>query len=158
MLNDETRKAISLNPNFADKQLLGDLAELFAGKEEALCFLKLYGDYGELVDDQVDESKDINRTQEIDRLKMELSVNPYFLKNYTALWIVERLVHNTFFDSVKWEKSNSEWKRRDAKALSHCGYMMLFAVILIEFGMEELNKFSLRFREHAHLKHLNDPI
>lgn len=144
------------NPNFADKQLLRDIAELFFEKPEAISYLHLYGQHCEIVDDNVDEEKSVERIEEQARIASDIAAHPYWQKNYYALWCVERLIHNTYFDSVKWEKSEEEWKRRDAKALSHCGYNMLFAVILIEFGADTLKNISLRFREHAHLRHLND--
>jgi hypothetical protein len=59
---------------------------------------------------------------------------------------------------VEWELSEIEWKRRDARALNHCAYNMLFAVIILECGDAALRKISVRFREHAHERHINDPI
>jgi len=158
MLTQHTLLNIANNPNFADKQLLTELTELFADKPEAYEFLKLYGDYGEIVDDVIDEERNLDTIETAARLCHAVNNCAYWNKWKHCLFLVERLVHNTYFDSVKWEKSNANWKRRDAKCLSHCGYNMLFAVILLEFGEETLNKFSLRFREHAHLKHINDPI
>lgn len=96
--------------------------------------------------------------QQADELVQKIGNCAYWQRNQSCLWVVRWLVHNQYFDTTKWEKDEEEWKRRDAKAMSHCGYLMLFAVILIEFGVEKLNEISLRFRTHAHLRHVNDPI
>ena len=157
-LTPETLASIANNPNFTDKKLLTEIVELFAERTEAYEFLRLYGEYGEMIDDIVDEEKNLDTIEKAARLVNAVNNCSYWRKYQHSLMLVERLVHNTYFDSVKWEKSNSEWKRRDAKCLSHCGYNMLFAVILIEFGEETLSKFSLRFRTHAHLRHIHDPI
>lgn len=158
MLNQETLEAIQGNTNFEDKELLKELAVLFNDRPEAVHFLKLYGDYCEIMDDIVDEEKVLLNIDRAGQLRMEISGTPYFQKHQYILWIVERLIHSTYFDSAKWEHATEEWKRRDAKCLSHCAYNMLFAVIIIEFGYDKLRELSLRFREHAHSRHLHDTI
>lgn len=156
MLSEQTIKQIANNGNFTDKKLLSDLTELFQDKSEACEYLHLYGQYIELVDDLVDEEPQVDRVQEATKYAALIGNCSYWNKWKGYLYLVERLIHNTYFDSVIWEKSNTDWKRKDAKCLSHVGYNMLFAVILIEFGEDKLREYSIRFREHAHLKHLND--
>ncbi len=158
MLNEETLKAIAENPNFEDKQLLTEITELFKDKPEAIQFLHLYGEYCEVMDDLVDEVVYTEMVDKAGQLRMQIGQCPYWQMHNKHLWVVEQLIHNTYFDSVKWEDSKEEWQRRDAKALSHCAYNMLFAVILLEFGADVLNKISLRFREHAHKRHLHDTV
>lgn len=149
---------IARNDNFEDKELLREIAELFVDKPDAAEFIHMYGTYCEVMDDLVDEEPSVDRIELSGRLRMQLSGCAYWQKHVAHLWLVERLIHNTYFDSVRWEKSDEEWKRRDAKVLSHAAYNMLFSVILLEFGYEKLAEISLRFREHAHLRHLNDTI
>lgn len=158
MLSQETLQNIAQNQNFVDKSLLLELTELLKDKAEASEFLFLYGQYGELMDDVVDEPQSIVTTERMADFANKVNNCAYWIKHRQYLWVIERLIHNAYFDTVRWEKADEEWKRRDAKAMSHCGYYMLFAVILIEFGIEKLNEISLRFRNHAHLKHINDPI
>lgn len=155
-LTQQNIEAIANNPNFKDKELLADLCKLFDGHDEAIQFVHLYGEYCEVMDDLVDEDKSINRIEKAGRLRMDISVHPYWLKWCGQLAIVERLIHNQYFDMVIWESADEEWKQRDARALNHCAYLMLFAIIMIEFGDETLKKFSLRFRNHAHERHLED--
>lgn len=158
MLDQQVLENIQRNNNFVNKELLKEITELLKDKPDAVEFLYLYGEYGELLDDVVDESPEILRAQRVDEYVIKLNNCKYWQQHMQYLWVVRWLVHNSYFDSVKWEHSDVEWKRRDAKCLSHSGYLMLFAVILIEFGIDKLNEISLRFREHAHLKHINDPI
>jgi hypothetical protein len=158
MITSANIAAIANNNNFKDKELLKDLCTLFEDKKEAVQFIHLYGEYCELMDDLVDEEKNIERIEKAGRLRMDISVHPYWLKWCGQLAIVERLIHNQYFDMVIWEQADEIWKRRDARALNHCAYLMLFSIILIEFGDETLKKFSLRFRNHAHERHINDSI
>lgn len=163
MQNDQTtidilKNICEKNEHFQDKELLLELSQLFLEKSEAVQFLHLYGTHCELIDDLVDEKTTPELVDKLGQLRMDIDACPFWNKHKTYLFLVERLIHNTYFDSVKWEKSEDEWKRRDAKALSHVAYNMLFAVIIIEFGYETLEKYSIRFREHAHKRHINDPV
>lgn len=157
-LTQQNIEAIANNDNFSDKELLQDLCVLFEGKQDAIHFLHLYGEYCELMDDLVDEEKNVGSIEKAGRIRMEISSHPYWLLRREQLKVVECLIHNQYFDMVEWEQSDEEWKRRDARALNHCAYLMLFSVILIEFGYDTLKKLSLRFRNHAHSRHLEDAI
>lgn len=151
-------KAVANNPNFDDKELLADICTMFEGHNEASEFILLYGAYIEPIDDLVDEEKDVKNVRLVGELAARLFNCTYWKKWGNCLYLVERLIHNTYFDSVVWESADEEWKRRDAKCLSHAGYNMLFAVVLLEFGEDALKGLSLRFREHAHKRHLGDKI
>lgn len=155
-LTQQNIQAIANNKNFKDKDLLRELCELFHGHDEAIQFVHLYGEYCEVMDDLVDEEKSVETIERAGSLRMTISSHPYWLLHAGQLALVERLIHHQYFDMVVWESSDEEWKRRDARALNHCAYNMLFSVILLEFGDEALKKFSLRFREHAHERHLED--
>lgn len=157
-LTQKNIEAIANNPNFKDKELLTDLCKLFEGRDEAIQFVHMYGEYCEVMDDLVDENKNIDSIERAGRIRMDISSHPYWLLRGSQLSLVERLIHHQYFDMVVWETADEIWKRRDARALNHCAYNMLFAIILIEFGDETLKKFSLRFRNHAHERHINDVI
>jgi len=135
-----------------------EVEQLLSTRPEALEFLTLYGEYCHVMDDLVDEAVTPEMVDKSGLLRMKISLCEYWKKHQRHLWVVERLIHHTYFDCVKWERSTEEWKRTHAKALSHCSYNMLFAVLLLEFGSEVLQKYSLRFREFSHLRHINDTI
>lgn len=115
----------------------------------AFNFLCKYIEYIHCIDDCDDEAKDLKRNAKLTRLAFEVFNHDYWTKWRQSLMIVERLIHNAYRDSVIWEQE-SIWKRRDAKVLNQRGYDMLFAIILIEFGEDKLEEFSLQFREYSH--------
>lgn len=115
----------------------------------AFNFLCKYIEYIHLIDDVVDEEKKVEDILKMTQKAFEVFNHDYWLKWRQSLLIVERLIHNAYKDSIVWE-NDSIWKRRDAKVLNQRGYDMLFAIILIEFGEDKLNEFSLLFREYSH--------
>lgn len=138
--------------------LLDKVNSLLADKPNACEFVNAYVQYIEVVDDLVDEEKDTANVRKCVEMSAKV-FNCNYWKQYGAnLILLDRVIARTYFDSAVWEKSSEEWKRRDAKCLSHSGYLMLFAVIIIEFGEDKLNEFSLEIREYAHMKHINDKI
>ena len=158
MQTEEILKAVARNNNFQNKQLLLKLAEMLKGRLECLEFLNLYASYGEVVDDLVDDPGNSFNVQKADELSVKIGECVYWKTHQQYLWCIRWIIHNQYFDSVKLEASTEYWKRRDAKVLSHAGSMMLFAVILIEFGIDKLNEISMEFREHMYERHKDDPI
>lgn len=144
------------NPNFINQELYNKYVNMFVGHEEAWDFLKLSNAYFEIVDDLIDEPKDDDRNKRLTALAGLFYNHSYWIKHRTTLWIVERLIRCQYLDSVTWEHSNEEWKKRDAKALSHASTNLVFAVVLIEFGQDVLDNFSSDFRANAHQLHLKD--
>lgn len=116
----------------------------------AFNFLCKYIEYIHLIDDIVDEDKCIDRILQTTQKAFEVFNHDYWIKYRLSLMLVERLVHNAYRDSTRWEIEDIEWKKRDAKVLNQRGYDMLFAIIMIEFGEDKLNEFSLLFREYSH--------
>jgi len=141
-------------------ELFTELESFFhaSGKQEAWKFLLHFTDYIEGVDDLVDEPKNIELVNKVAAKAMALYSSSYWGENKRELYLVARLIHFTYFDIVEWELSDEIWKKQHAKVLSHCGYNMLLAILLHEFGDFAYQRFSVQIREHAHLKHLNDPI
>lgn len=147
-----------MNPHFIDQKLVEEYQQMFVGHEEAWDFIKLSNAYFEIVDDLIDEPKDIERIKRCTALAGLFYNHSYWIKHRTTLWIVERLIRCQYLDSVEWEKSEEQWKREHAKVLSHPSVNLVFTIILIEFGQDVLDNFSARFRENAHRLHLGDPI
>ncbi len=140
------------------KKLDEDICKLFENKQEAKEFLLLYSEMGGLIDDIVDEQKNTNTIRRGTLLLSKCYNCNYWLKWHNSLLVTDRLIHNQYFDSVEWESSYEQWKREHAKVYSHAGIQMTLAVILIEFGDIELEKWSLRFREYAYNRHKEDKI
>lgn len=139
------------------------LEELFKNNLDALFFINHYCSYCHLVDDIQDNESTTETLRIIGNLATIVYNCNYWRKYSQTLLLVDVLIQNTYFDSVKWEKSSGEstilsWKQRDARVMSRCGYNMIFAVIYLEFGSEKLNELSLQFREETHLKQGHDKL
>lgn len=133
---------------------------LLQHNQDAIEYILLYGNYVEMWDDSVDEvlsyDENVAHLSKMQALGIKIYSHPYWLKYAPILAVVDALNNLTYFDSVKWESATEEWKRIDAKCLSHTAYNMLFAVLIIECGIEAARSLSLEFREGAHLRHLSD--
>lgn len=147
-----------LNLQDLNCEMVRELQQLFKNNGEAYHFLCICFDYQHHVDDMVDQDKPFS-LRETTSLAAVMFNHSYWKKWGERLYLVERLVHNTYFDSVEWEQDGlHKWKRKDARVLGNCGYNMLFAVILIEFGENALTQFSLKFREYVHLSCREDEV
>jgi hypothetical protein len=137
--------------------VVAEISEILRKNPEASRFITAYGQYVEHIDDMVDEDKEVELIDKSSFLASQIFSSNYWLKNAHYLLIVEQLIHIIYFNTLKWEKAEELWKRRDAKAMSHCGYYMLFAVLLLETQDPALvQKISLGFMERCHVYHLND--
>lgn len=132
------------------EHLQKNLQTLFTGRIAAFEFICLYLDYCHMVDDLVDEDKNIERINDTVSQASRVFNCSYWKQYGNSLLLVDRLIHNKYFDCVTWEHSEEQWKNEHARVLNHCGYDMLFAVILIEFGEGKLNELSLDYRNFAH--------
>lgn len=121
---------------------------------EALQFVDLYAKYIHAIDDIVDESFNPELIVSTFNLAANIYSLPFWIKHHNELLVVVNLMSNQYSDVVGWEKSNDKWKRREAQALSHVGYNMLFAVVLLVAGYGALRECSSKFRAWSHFTHL----
>jgi hypothetical protein len=134
------------------------LLKIQAERPEAFEFLVLFGQHCAAIDDIVDEEKDSALVKQSVLYSTRMYNCNYWRKWGHTLVLLERVIVNSYFDSVKWEKAEEEWKRQVAKVHSHDGMLMTFAVILIEYGDEALAEVSLAWREQAYELHKHDKI
>ena len=131
--------------------------DLLVDNQEAYNFVIAYGEYVEIIDDMVDEEKNTELVAKFTSLATLLFSSNYWQKNGQQLILVEGLIHVMYFATVQWENAIEPWKRRDAKAMSHVGYYMLFAILLLETRDTKLvEEIALEFMECAHLHHFED--
>lgn len=135
------------------KEAYQEIYDLIGHNNEACKFVLMYGDYVEMIDDIVDEPKNPALILKAFNHAMALFSLPFWIQNHQALILVDCLINNEYADSLEWEKSEEGFKQADAKVMSHCGYNMMFAVVLLVSGYEGLRKISAKFRQWAHLKH-----
>lgn len=127
-----------------------ELFNILEGHKDARDFVFMYCQYVHAIDDCVDEERSTEQTARTIKLAALVFNSAYWNKWKQTLYVLERVIYCNYFDSVEWEKSNEAWKRRDAKVLNQSGYLMIFAVILIELGEDKLKEVSLRMREYMH--------
>lgn len=141
-------------------ELLAKLHAMLQHNPSAIDFIVAYGEQAEIADDLADENlnkaEKAEKLQRLTNLSSRLYSSDYWHQNRAQLLMVEQLNNLTFFDTYKWEHSDEEWKRRDARALNHCAYNMLFAILILECGFDAARSISLEFRESAHRNQLDD--
>lgn len=142
---------LPINKEQLQAEVNGKLVELFKGRDEAYNFICRYIDYCHVIDDLVDEETTIAMIEQTTTLASVIFNLDYWKKYGTSLYLLHRIIHHTYFDSVQWERAEEQWKKDHARVLNHCGYNMLFAVVLIEFGEEKLKEVGMTFREYAHI-------
>lgn len=148
----QTKELKSKHP----KELVEHVRVLLAHNQDALNFVVAYGEYAELVDDLVDEVFCVKRLARMTALASQLFTSNYWQQRGHQLLMVEQLNNLSFFHTVEWEKAPEQWKRTDARSLNHTAYNMLFAILILEHGIEKVREITLRFRESAHLNQLTD--
>jgi hypothetical protein len=148
----------NMRHNMQNPKLVEYLTIKLQDRPLAAEFMALYGEYCNLLDDEIDEQKDSTRVRNIVLASTAFYNCMYWKRWGSVLVLLEKIIVNQYFDSVKWEKSEEEWKRQHAKVYSHAPILMYFAVILIEFGDDELANVSLLFREEAYNIHKEDKI
>ena len=126
--------------------------------EDARMFLTLWAQYIELADDLIDEPTDKEKVRAFIEFGPQVFSCNFWLQHGVNFWLLERVICLTYNDTVDWEKAEEKWMRVDAKALSHCGYDMFFAVIIFQLGYKTAQSISRQYREYAHRKHSHDEI
>lgn len=135
------------------KAIIAETYELIKHDPDACSFILNYGEYVEAIDDIIDEEKNPELILKTFNLAMQLFSSPFWIKYHQQLMLVDTLINNQYADSVEWEKSNEQWKKDDAKCMSHVGYDMFFAVVCLVAGRDALRSISSKFRHWAHIKH-----
>lgn len=141
-----------------EKELMDDIAKMFEQHPEVSAFLKLHNTYVHAVDDLEDKAKDVNPLY-VAELAMLYYNHPIYVKNREALYLVSYLNHNSYRDSVAWEKNNFDdggMRLEAAKTLRHASIDMFFALVLLYCGPLELARISPRLRAYTLEKHRDD--
>lgn len=121
-------------------------------------FLAIAGQYGDALDNVVDISNEPSRVKALCEKNAEMYNCAYWKRWGHLLLFVITLARNQYFDSVKWEGAEEEWKRQHAKVYSHAGILIILSVIMIEYGNQAVDNVSLSLREEAYTLHKEDKI
>lgn len=125
------------------------LQELLKDKPIASEYLVLFSQYCDLLDDQIDEAKSDERTRKLSELAAKIFNCQYWQTYSKNLYLLERTINNCYFDSIR-------WKCPYGQLLAACGIQMIVAVLIIEFGEEVANEWSIKLREFYYNKHKDD--
>ena len=131
---------------------------LLGHNPEAIDFIKLHNEFVHAADDVVDEH-DLPRMTKCRSflLAWKYYNHPYFLKNADkGLRMVSLLNHIDYENSVKWEISGDPEQLKAASILRHTSISILFAVLIIECGVDVANEVASDFREHTLEAHKDD--
>jgi hypothetical protein len=139
-----------------DKDLQDTFNQAFANHPEARKFTLDYNRYVHLIDDCIDEPKDPEKILELCDLASDIFSSPFYVQYQHILGPVEKMINNTYADSVQWELSEDSWKKDAAKSLRHAGLDMFLIVYRILFGRVYTRTISSCMREYTFTKHLND--
>lgn len=137
--------------------VLEEVKRILEKNQEAKLFIGAYTEYVHAIDDLVDEDKNVTKIDRTTDLASRIFNSNYWIKNRDQLYLIEQLIHVFYFVSVEWETSEELWKQRDARVISHMGYAMFLAVLLLETRDTLIVQgIAAKFMEASHLKHLGD--
>jgi hypothetical protein len=128
--------------------------EACMGNVDALAWLTCWHAYAHAVDDLIDEQFTPEGLMEVLSQATCLYSTPFWIQNSARLGGVMQIIGNTYLDSVHWEKSDQEWKRKVADVIRLVGNDMVVAVAQIVGGWQHGRRISERMREFAwHSQH-----
>ena len=119
------------------------------GNLNALVFLMAFHSYAHGVDDLIDESFTPEGLMNVLSQATLMYATPFWIENSARLAGVMMVIGNTYSDSVAWEKSGEEWKRKVADVIRLCGNDMAICVAQIVGGWQHGRRISERLREYA---------
>lgn len=126
--------------------------ELCKGNKAAEEFCSLWYRYAHFIDDIIDLKEDGRPTMSNEDIlatfvDAALLYNcPFFVANRQHLFPLVISITNQYADSVAWERSPVEGKRKIADVLRCCGDEMLLMVAMIVGGWKHMREMSLKIR------------
>jgi len=130
--------------------------ELFKERPDIQEFLFKFSKYCHLIDDVIDVEEYKNDPQNLLKIcymALDIYSSQFYRDNIAMLHPVILMTHNTYADSVEWEKSKIKWKADQADTFRCCGNEILLILIERLFGYDKMREFSLKIREGAYKRH-----
>lgn len=137
-----------------DEFLLSKLQQYLNHDPEAVKFIQSFCQYCHDIDDIIDGDK--TNTEHI--LKTFCNAAAIYSSNFyhrysLQLYPIVLNITNTYADSVKWEKSDVDWKRAVSDTLRSCGNDMIYIVVGICSGYDAMRDVSALLREVSYNHH-----
>ena len=129
---------------------------------DAMLWVLGYATYVHAIDDIIDNDvpDDQHRQQFILKtfeFAEAIYSNIFYLRHISMLRPLIKSTSQAYMDSVLWEKSPEDWKRKVADAARQQGNDILLAIIEIVGGIEKRHEASLLLREVSYkMHHLKD--
>jgi hypothetical protein len=125
---------------------------------DAVNWVLAFVTYCHAIDDIIDNDipKDKSRQEFIIKtfeFSEILFTNVFYLQHINILRPLVKMTANTYADSVQWEDSPIEYKRKIADVLRQMGNEVILAVIEIVKGVGVRREVSMKFRELSWLAH-----
>ena len=142
-----------MQTNHTDPALIEELSSLLANHPDAKEYILLYSAYVHRIDDIIDEPdkwRDPEFVLQTFQLAADVFSCDFYHKYRNILRPTEFLINNTYADSIIWERSSVEWKRKEADVIRHTAIDMLFLVVAITLGRDAVRKISEKYRTYAH--------
>lgn len=148
--------------------LLERLNHYLKGRVDAQTFLLRYRDYNHEIDDLIDIPERRSDNEFILRVlntALDVLSHPFYTNHVAELYSVIKIIHNTYADSVKWEKSSEAWQKTIADVVRNAGNEMVIQVVRIvvreETGSENLayeamRDISWRAKAQSYFDHHDD--
>lgn len=125
---------------------------------EAEQFLTNFGTYCHAIDDLID--KDLSSTPEHFGIVLLMATNIYscnfYYKYQHILYQVIRVIHHTYFDSVKLERAPELWKKETADTIKSIGSQMTLTIIEILTTYENRRRLSPLVHEFCYNRQHDD--
>lgn len=75
---------------------------------------------------------------------LDLYSHDFYVTHRHKLYSIFKLAHNTYYDSLKWEKSTIEWQRTFADVIRNCANEFVLTVLEIVV-LEETQSYDLAY-------------
>lgn len=130
--------------------------DLFVDHPAIQDFLYKYALYCHLIDDIIDVEEYKNDPQKLLKMAhmaLDIYSSQFYRDNVALLHPVILMIHNTYADSVAWEKNKVQWKAAQADTLRCFGNEIMLVLIERVFGYDKMREFSLKIREGSYRRH-----
>ena len=138
--------------------LFNEISEIFSNFPDARDYVIKHNNYVHFIDDIIDGDVTNNPDNILKLMHMacDLHSMPFHRQYGHVLFMLDTVINNSYADSVKWEKSEEDWKKKASDVIRHEALNTFFAVVFIIAGYDKMRKISSRMREFTHFRHLND--
>lgn len=148
---------MTVQEQYKDKKI-GWLRKHLSKDMDALLWALGYAVYVHAIDDIIDQDIPSDQTRQMFILRTfeyaeAIYSNHWYITHIAQLRPLVKMASNTYMDSVLWEKSPEEYKRKIADQLRCAGNELMLAIVEIVSGIDARREASLELRELSYKTH-----